>query len=163
MKEVRAGLGDHVDGGALRTAIHSRKALRTDLKLLHRFQGQLHDRPAHGIVLVVDPVDRYVDIPSAVAVDRQNGVTVFCGIVRIGRFHPGCQVGEIGHVPADHGEFLDLRRRNILAHIRFGLIDQRRCAGDFDEFRGNAWLQLRVYRGCLTNQNFECLNKSGKT
>src|SRR5262245_46402616 len=69
---VRSRFGDYVDGGACRAAVYSREALRGDLEFLHRLRRKLHHGAAYGVVLVVNAVDGYVDVASAVAIHGQN-------------------------------------------------------------------------------------------
>ena len=61
---VGAALGDHVDGGAFGASIFGGKTLGADLELLHGFQRKLHDRPADGVVFVIDAVHGDVDVAA---------------------------------------------------------------------------------------------------
>src|SRR5437016_5235498 len=87
MIDVRALFRDHVDGGAFGAAIFSRESLRADFEFLDSFQGKLHYRAADRVVLVVDPIDRNVDIAAAGSVYRDNRVTVLGRVIGIGGFH----------------------------------------------------------------------------
>src|SRR5258708_3715211 len=86
---------DHVDGSPFGPSVDCRKSLCANHKFLDGLQGKLHDRAAYGVVLVVHPVDGDVDVPPARAIYRQNRVTVFGGIVRIGSLNPGREVREV--------------------------------------------------------------------
>jgi len=67
------------------------KALGADLEFFDRFTGQLHHWAAYGVVLVIDAVDGDVDVTPALAVYRENRVTILGGIVGIGKLTPGAR------------------------------------------------------------------------
>src|SRR6266403_1069570 len=100
---VGALFGDHVDGGAFRSSVDCRKPLCANHKFLDGFQGKLHNGSAYSVVLIVYSVYSHVDVATAVSVDGKNGVAVFCGVIGVGGFDSGSEVGKIGHVTPDHG------------------------------------------------------------
>ena len=83
MPGVRAAPGHHIDGGTLAPAVGSRKSLRRNHEFLNCIERQLHDRPAHGIILIIDPIDCHIHVASARAVDPEHGDAIFSGVIGI--------------------------------------------------------------------------------
>ena len=104
MVAVGSLLGDHVDGGAFGAAVFSGEALGADLKFLDGFERQLHHRIAEGVVFVVNTVHGDVDVTAAGTVDGEDGVAVLVGVVGVGGFDAGREIGEVGHVAAENGK-----------------------------------------------------------
>ena len=78
---VGARLGDHVDSSALRAAVFSGEALRTDLEFLNSLKRHLHYRTANGVVFVVYPVNRGIHITAVGTVNGKDGVAILGRIV----------------------------------------------------------------------------------
>ncbi len=89
MVVVRPGFRNHVNSRTFRSAIDCREALSGDLELLHGLGRKLHDWPAHGVVLIVYPVDGHVDVAAALTVYRQDRVAHLGRVVGIRRLHAG--------------------------------------------------------------------------
>src|SRR5215469_2280911 len=98
---VRSGFRDYVNRGACRTSVDRREALRGDLEFLHCFCGNLHDRPTHRVVFIVDAVDGGVYVAAALAVHRQDRVAVLRRIVRIGSLYTRGEIRKIGDITTD--------------------------------------------------------------
>src|SRR5262249_44408153 len=154
---IAARLGDQVDRRAFRAPVRGGETLGADYKFLNGLEGQLHHWTADGIVLVIDTVDGHVDIATALPIYGENCIAVFGGIIRIGRLYSGRQIRQVRDVASEQREFFHFARRNVLAHARLQLIEQRSFAGDFNRFARSAGTQLGVYCRCLTDQKFDGL------
>src|SRR5438270_12717896 len=110
MEIVGARFGYHVDSGAGRTAIQSRKALRGNLEFLHGLGGKLHHGSTNGIVFVVNAVDSDIHVATAIAVHGKDRVAVLRRIVGISRLYARGQVGQVGDDTADQRQLGDLLR-----------------------------------------------------
>src|SRR2546422_561902 len=80
---VRAELRNQVDGGAFRTPVGGREALRADHEFLNSLERKLHHRTADGVVFVVDAIDGYVDVAPALPIHREDCITVLGRVIRI--------------------------------------------------------------------------------
>ena len=121
---VGARLGDHVDGSAFRAAIFGGEALGADLEFLHGFERKLHDGTADGVVFIIDTIDGDVDVATTLSVDGKNRVTVFGGIVRIGSFNAGSEIGEVGDVATEKRKLFNFTGSDVLADAGLGQVDQ---------------------------------------
>ena len=159
---VRALFRDHVDRCAFGTPVFGGEALRTDLKLLDRFEGQLHHGSAHCVVLVVDAVHRDVDIAAVFAVDGENRVAVFRGIVGVCSLDARSEIREIGNIASDHRQFFDLFGSNVLAHAGLRRVHDWSGVSYLNDGSDRAWFQRGIRQGRLTDEQLDRNHNRGE-
>ncbi len=163
VKNVGAGLGDHVHRRAFAAPVGGRKPLRGDIEFLNGFEGKLHDGPAHRVVLVVDAVHGHVHVASAGSIGGEDAVTGFGWVVRrhwTGARRENRQIDEIARVKR---KIFHFRWRDRLTDIRFFKIDQRSAAG-FNRYCLGllARRKLRINGRRATDKEFHILIKPGR-
>jgi hypothetical protein len=66
----------------------------------------LHDRPADGVVFIVNPIDGDVDVATLTAVDTENGDAVLGRVIGTDRTRAWGEVREIAEVTAIQRQIL---------------------------------------------------------
>ena len=84
-----AGFRNHINGSAFATTVHRREALRTYDELLNCFEWKLHHRATDGVVLVIDAINRDVNIAATRTINAENRYTILSRIIRVDRLHSG--------------------------------------------------------------------------
>src|SRR4029077_4707124 len=123
-------------------------------EFLDRFERDLHNRAANRVVLVIETVDGHVYVATVLAVDGQNCVAILSWIVGVSRFHTGSEIREVSHVASKEWELLHLFRCDVLAHIRFGLVDKRYVVANLDRFTRRAGFNGQLARGWRSGPDF---------
>ncbi len=163
MGNIAAALGHHVHRRAFAAPVRRRKALRRNIELLDGFERQLHYRPAHRTVLVVDAIDRHVDVAPTRTVGGEHAHAVFGRVVRIDRARPRREHRQTHKVPSIGRQVDDFGGADRTAHIGFLNIHQRR-AGRLhrNHFSLLAGIQRGVHRGRAPHARFHLLKHHGR-
>ena len=100
-QDVAARTGHDVDGCRRRTPEFRAETARRDLEFLHGIDGQVEQRPAHHVVVVVLPVDGHVAAAAHLPGRRDQDAVRLGGIERRGRgvtWHQERQLQEVAAV-----------------------------------------------------------------
>ena len=127
-------------------------------------QWQLHDRSADGVVLVVDPIDRDVDVAATRPIDTKYGNAVLGGIVGVHWPGAGSQVRQIAKVSTIEWKVVNIVWRDFQPNLGFLGVHDWRLRRNLDRFRDLSGFQHEIDRCGLPDLEFHAVHgDSGKS
>jgi hypothetical protein len=134
-RSLAAGAGDNIDDRSGGAAVLGGKAVRHQLKLLHRVLREILQRTAHHVVVVIHPVERDVSAASQAPGRRDDHRLCLRGIERGGRRVTRRQKRQLEEVAAIQRKRGNLTRGDDGTDV--GADDVHRACGSSD---GNLFL-----------------------
>ena len=126
---VRPALGHDVHHAAVAPAVFRLVALRDEVELLNRFERELLQQPADGVVVVVAAVDLVVHVAPVAAADLRRELRAL-GRIRVeAEADARDRRRQVGELPAVERQVLDPADVHDAADRRRAGLDERRVAG----------------------------------